>query len=85
MAFVIYWNAKDAIAALDEVILFKGGRQLKISIPFDKNTKRPTVTSNTRGNKPAKQYPKNYTKNRNEQRSYNRNNQLPARPKPSKV
>ena len=82
MAFVIYWNAKDAIAALDEVILFKGGRQLKISIPFDKNTKRPTVTSNTRGNKPAKQYPKNYTKNRNEQRYYNRNNQLPARPKP---
>ena len=82
MAFVIYWNAKDAIAALDEVILFKGGRQLKISIPFDKNTKRPTVTSNTRGNK---QYQKNYTKNRNEQRYYNRNNQLPARPKPSKV
>jgi hypothetical protein len=72
MAFVIFWNAKDAIAALNEVILFKGGRQLKISIPFDKNTKRPTVSS----------YPKNYTNNRNELR-YNRNNQLPARPKPS--
>ena len=84
MAFVIFWNAKDAIAALDEVILFKGGRQLKISIPFDKNTKRPTVTSYTRGNKPTKQYPKNYTKNRNERR-YNSNNQLPARPMPSKV
>jgi hypothetical protein len=84
MAFVFFWNAKDAIAALDEVILFKGGRQLKISIPFDKNTKRPTVTSYTRGNKPTKQYPKNYTKNHNEPR-YNRDKQLRARPKPSKV
>ncbi len=81
MAFVIFWNAKDAIAPLDEVILFKGGRQL---IPFDKNTKRPTVTSYTRGNKPTKQYPKNYTKNRNEPR-YNRDELFRARPKPSKV
>ena len=75
MAFVIFWHAKDAIAALDEVVLVKGGRQLKISIPFDKNTRR---------NKPTEQYPNNYTKNRNERR-YNRNIQHPARPKPSKV
>ena len=44
MAFVIFWHAKDAIAALDEVVLVKGGRQLKISIPFDKNTRRNKPT-----------------------------------------
>jgi hypothetical protein len=84
MAFVIFWNANDAIAALDEVIAFKGGRQLKISIPLDKNTKRPTVPPYTRGNKPTKQFPKNYTENRIEPR-YNCDKQLRARPKPSKV
>jgi RNA recognition motif-containing protein len=37
MAFVTFWNARDAIAALDEVVLYKGGRRLKISIPFLKS------------------------------------------------
>ncbi len=74
MAFVTFWDARDAIATLDEVIMFKGGRQLKITISIDKNTKRSTVSSYTRGKKPKKQFPKNYTNNRNE-----------PRPKPSKV
>ena len=51
-----FWDARDAINALDEVVLYKGGRRLRISIPIDKKAKRATVPSNTRGNKPRSSF-----------------------------
>jgi hypothetical protein len=38
MAFVTFWNTRDALKALREVIIVPGNRQLKVTIPFAKKT-----------------------------------------------
>ena len=79
MAFVTFWDARDAIAALDEVVLYKGGRRLKISIPIVKKAKRAPVYEKTT-TKFLKRQPKNDSQPR-----YNRASMFSAQPKHSKV